>query len=111
MPKYFVALEGLILKTSMVLSGDKAENRADPETVGKYTAEVLKKNVPEQVASVVFLSGGQTSDEATDNFRDCKMRTTSLAFRFSFSRAFRMMLLKFGQDVMKMFVKRKRLLF
>lgn len=86
LPKYFVALEGLILKTSMVLSGDKAENRADPETVGKYTAEVLKKNVPEQVAGVVFLSGGQTSDEATDNFREivkCEPLPWPLAFSFS----------------------------
>lgn len=88
LPKYFVDLSGLILKTSMVLSGDKAENRADPETVGKYTAEVLKKNVPEKVAGVVFLSGGQTPDEATDNFREiAKAEPLPWPLAFSFSRA------------------------
>jgi fructose-bisphosphate aldolase class I len=40
--KHFVNPKGLILKTSMVISGSKAAVRADAKTVAKFTTEVLK---------------------------------------------------------------------
>jgi fructose-bisphosphate aldolase class I len=66
--KHHVHLDGLILKTSMVLSGKEAEGRADAKAVGEATVEVLKECVPAEVGGVVFLSGGQTPDEASLNF-------------------------------------------
>lgn len=87
-PKYFVALEGLILKTSMVISGSQNENRADAKAVAKVTVEVLKNSVPAQLAGVIFLSGGQTPDEATENFREiAKLEPLPWPLAFSFSRA------------------------
>ena len=62
-----VNLKACILKTSMVLAGKKYETGSTPEEVGKFTAEVLKNHVPESLAGVVFLSGGQTVEQATDN--------------------------------------------
>lgn len=88
LPKYFVDLSGLILKTSMVLSGKDASNRADSKEVAKFTVEVLKNSVPKNVAGVVFLSGGQTPEETTNNFREiAKLEPLPWPIAFSFSRA------------------------
>lgn len=86
--KHHVHLDGLILKTSMVLSGKEAEGRADAKAVGAATVEVLKECVPAEVGGVVFLSGGQTSDEATANFNEiAKHEPLPWPLAFSFSRA------------------------
>jgi fructose-bisphosphate aldolase class I len=86
--KHFVNPKGLILKTSMVISGDKAPVRADAKTVAKFTTEVLVANVPREVAGVVFLSGGQTPDEATNNLREiAKLEPLPWQVAFSYSRA------------------------
>ncbi len=60
-----VALEGLILKTSMVLSGKNCATQADEMTVAEETVKGLKKAVPANVAGVVFLSGGQSDRLST----------------------------------------------
>lgn len=57
----------LVLKTAMAISG-KDSGRADtPEEVAEDTVRVLMDHVPRQIAGIVFLSGGQTPDQATDN--------------------------------------------
>ncbi len=62
-----VDLRATILKTSMVISGTSAKNRASASEVAKKTAEILKKNVPNEIAGVVFLSGGQGPEEAVNH--------------------------------------------
>lgn len=62
-----VALEGTLLKPNMVLSGKDACERADAEQVAEMTIACFKKSVPAAVPGIVFLSGGQTDDEATAN--------------------------------------------
>ncbi len=64
-----VYLPGVILKTSMILSGNKATNRANTQEVGYQTLKELLESVPEEVAGVLFLSGGQKYDESRDNLR------------------------------------------
>ncbi len=59
--------DGMILKTSMILSGNKATTRADSATVGFETLKGLLKTVPAEVPAIVFLSGGQKDDEANEN--------------------------------------------
>lgn len=86
--KHFVDLHGLILKTSMVISGKDAIVRADAKTVAKFTTDVLVANVPREVAGVVFLSGGQTPDEATANLREiARLEPLPWQIAFSYSRA------------------------
>ena len=51
----------------MVLAGQNYETPSTPEEVGIKTAEVLKNHIPAELAGVVFLSGGQTVEQATDN--------------------------------------------
>jgi fructose-bisphosphate aldolase class I len=60
-----VLLEGMVLKPNMVISGKKAPNRAGPEQVAEATLRVLKRHVPPAVPGIAFLSGGQSSEEAT----------------------------------------------
>lgn len=63
---YKVDLTGLILKTSMVLAGAK-QTASRPEEVANHTLKVLGQTVPREVAGIVFLSGGQSPDQATKN--------------------------------------------
>jgi len=60
-----VLLEGTILKASMVISGSEAQNRANVEEVAEATIQCLLNAVPAAVGGVVFLSGGQSDEEAT----------------------------------------------
>jgi len=60
-----VHLEGIVLKPNMVISGKKNSNRAAPEVVAAATLRTLKRRVPAAVPGIAFLSGGQSSPEAT----------------------------------------------
>lgn len=60
-----IHLEGMVLKPNMVISGKKAANRAGPEQVAEATLRTLRRHVPSAVPGIAFLSGGQSSPEAT----------------------------------------------
>ncbi|MDE1973829.1 MAG: fructose-bisphosphate aldolase class I, partial [Hyphomicrobiales bacterium] len=60
-----IYLEGMVLKPNMVISGKKAASRAAPEAVAEATLRTLKRHVPPAVPGIAFLSGGQSSTEAT----------------------------------------------
>lgn len=62
-----VALEGIVLKPNMVISGSDAKKRAGPDEVAKATLRCLKAHVPAKVPGIAFLSGGQTAEEATEH--------------------------------------------
>ncbi|MDO8576310.1 MAG: class I fructose-bisphosphate aldolase [bacterium] len=62
-----VDLRGIVLKTSMALSGSESGKSDIPDEVAADTLEALMESVPKKVAGIVFLSGGQTPDQATDN--------------------------------------------
>lgn len=62
-----VNLRACLLKVNMVLAGKQYPEQSTPTEVGIATAKVLKNHVPESLAGVVFLSGGQTPEQATDN--------------------------------------------
>jgi len=60
-----VALEGMILKPNMAISGKKSTKQASVEEVAEKTIRMLKACVPAAVPGVAFLSGGQSDEEAT----------------------------------------------
>jgi fructose-bisphosphate aldolase, class I len=60
-----VQLEGIILKPNMVISGKKCPTQAGREEVAEKTLKVLKRCVPAAVPGIAFLSGGQSSQDAT----------------------------------------------
>jgi fructose-bisphosphate aldolase, class I len=59
-----VDLTGIILKPNMVIDGKHAR-KAGVEQVAERTLAVLKATVPSTVPGIAFLSGGQTTEEAT----------------------------------------------
>ena len=85
-----VVLEGILLKPSMVLSGSNAANRAGPEEVEEKTISCFKRVVPASVPGIVFLSGGQTDEEATINLNAINKQANSVGapweLSFSFGR-------------------------
>ena len=60
-----VMLEGCILKISMVIPGKDCDEQADVEEVAEATVRVLKTTVPASLPGIVFLSGGQSDEQAT----------------------------------------------
>lgn len=80
-----ITLNNLILKTSMVLPGKDSGVVAEPLEVGKATMRALKESVPDGVSGVVFLSGGQTSDQATNNLNAIVKEKEESLWEISFS--------------------------
>ena len=74
-----------------VLSGKDAEPRASAEEVAEVTLRCLRRGVPAAVPGIVFLSGGQSDEEATRNLdainRLGRSRGAPWQLSFSFSRA------------------------
>ena len=86
--KHNVALEHLILKISMVVSGKENPRQAGVDEVAERTVRVLKAAVPGKQPGIVFLSGGQ-SDEAATAHLNAMAATSGLPWplTFSYSRA------------------------
>jgi fructose-bisphosphate aldolase class I len=63
--RHNVQLEYIVLKPSMVISGKTCSQPANVEAVAKATIRVLKRSIPAAVPTINFLSGGQTSEQAT----------------------------------------------
>lgn len=57
--------EGMLLKPNMVLSGYEASERAGIDEVAEATLATLSRHVPAAVPGIVFLSGGQSDEDAT----------------------------------------------
>lgn len=85
---YKVDLEGLILKSSMVLAGDMNSEQSTSEQVANATIRTFHMSVPHEVGGIVFLSGGQTPRRSTENLNAiAKLGEQPWPITFSFSRA------------------------
>src|SRR6185503_12288685 len=60
-----VALEKMVLKPSMVVSGASCKQQASVTEVAERTLKVLRRTVPAAVPGIAFLSGGQSDELAT----------------------------------------------
>jgi len=63
--RHRVVLEGTLLKPNMVLSGKECPQQAGVEQVAELTVRCLRRCVPSAVPGIVFLSGGQSAEDAT----------------------------------------------
>ena len=79
-----VALEGMILKPNMIVSGAASGVVDAAEVVAERTLAVLKDSVPSSVPGIAFLSGGQDDEEATARL-DAMHRTGPLPWKLTFS--------------------------
>lgn len=60
-----LSLEGTLLKPNMVVAGKDCPEQAGVEQVAEWTIRALRNAVPPAVPGIVFLSGGQSEQEAT----------------------------------------------
>jgi fructose-bisphosphate aldolase class I len=60
-----VDFRGTLLKPNMVLSGYEASQRAGVQEVAEATLDLFYRHVPAAVPGIVFLSGGQSDEDAT----------------------------------------------
>ena len=79
--------EYLILKASMVVSGKENPQQAGVQEVAERTLRVLKRTVPAALPGVVFLSGGQTDENATAHLDAMNRMGAPWPLTFSYSRA------------------------
>lgn len=82
----------MLLKPNMVVPGTGSGDKSTPEIIAQKTIEVLKEVVPIEVPGIVFLSGGQTPESATNNLRAISLSAEAEGaggwqLSFSFGRA------------------------
>ena len=96
-----VMLEGTILKASMVISGKDCPDQASVEEVAEATVRCLKASVPASLPGIVFLSGGQSDEQATAHLNAMnQMGPHPWPLSFSYGRAMQTAALKlWGKDM------------
>ncbi|KAE9596017.1 hypothetical protein Lal_00030506 [Lupinus albus] len=81
---HHVLLEGTLLKPNMVTPGSDSAKVA-PSVVAEHTVRALQRTVPAAVPAVVFLSGGQSEEEATLNLNAINQVKGKKPWTLSFS--------------------------
>jgi fructose-bisphosphate aldolase, class I len=97
-----VMLEGTILKASMVVSGKSCPEQASADEVAEATIRCLKACVPALLPGIVFLSGGQSDEQATAHLNVMnQMGPHPWPLSFSYGRAMQQAALKLWAKDMK----------
>ena len=83
-----VHFEGTLLKPNMVLSGYGAEQQAGDTDVAHFSLGCFRRCVPAAVPGIVFLSGGQSDEQATARLNEInKLGPHPWEISFSYGRA------------------------
>ena len=83
-----VTLEQMLLKPAMILPGAACTEQANVAVVTEATLRCFKRVVPAAVPGIVFLSGGQSDEGATENLNAiCGRGAAPWTLSFSFGRA------------------------
>jgi fructose-bisphosphate aldolase class I len=112
-----IVFEGILLKPNMVIAGLKCPSQADHKQIAEATMRCLRRYVPAAVPGVVFLSGGQSPEDATANLNAMNaLGPQPWQLSFSYGRALQAPVLEAwkGQDdnvakAQQVFLKRCRL--
>ena len=90
-----INLKGTVLKRNMILPGSSSNQSVASKEIAEKTLDCLKKNVPQEVPGIAFLSGGQTEIEASKNLNEInKINDTNFLITFSYGRALQQSALK-----------------
>ena len=108
-----VMLEGTILKASMVVPGKGCDEQASVEEVAESTLMCLKSAVPAILPGIVFLSGGQSDEDATAHLDAMnRMGPNPWPLSFSYGRAMQQAALKlWSQDMVGNYAKAQQTVF
>ena len=82
-----VDLQGTLLKPNMVIPGKGASDQASPERIAQATIDTFLGVVPAAVPGIVFLSGGQSEVQATENLNAINQVGGPWALSYSYGRA------------------------
>lgn len=80
-----VTMEHTILKTNMVVSGKQCSVQAGVQEVADKTVQCLLDSVPATIPGIVFLSGGQSSEDATAHLNAMNATYKNMPWPVSFS--------------------------
>ena len=80
-----VALELMVLKPNMVISGKECAVQASARQVAEATVRCFRRTVPAAVPGIMFLSGGQGDAQATENLDAINRLSAHHPWTFSFS--------------------------
>lgn len=80
-------LEGSLLKPNMVLAGAEFKGKRDIQKNALATITALRRAVPSAVPGIMFLSGGQSEEEATLNLNAMNQYSVPWSLSFSYGRA------------------------
>ena len=89
-----VDLKGTLLKPNMVISGKGCPEQARAEKIAELTIDCFLRHVPAAVPGIVFLSGGQSELEATENLNAINRIGGPWPLSFSYGRALQQSALK-----------------
>jgi fructose-bisphosphate aldolase class I len=82
-----VILEGALLKPNMVTQGSDCADKKNAAEIAWYTVRTLSRSIVPALTGVVFLSGGQSEEDASLNLNamnklDAKLRPWALTFSY-----------------------------
>jgi fructose-bisphosphate aldolase class I len=92
-----VFLEGCFLKPNMVTQGAECPKKASAKEIAWFTVRTLSRTIPGAMRAIMFLSGGQSEEEATINLNEMNKITAIArpwALSFSYGRALQSSTLK-----------------
>ncbi|KAI3428677.1 hypothetical protein D9Q98_007500 [Chlorella vulgaris] len=99
-----VVLEATLIKPQMIIPGaDCTGPKADPSEVAQHTLAVMRQCVPAAIPGIMFLSGGQTEEEATINLNRINQEAQQSggcpwSLSFSFGRSLQASVLKLWSE-------------
>jgi fructose-bisphosphate aldolase class I len=82
-----VELEGTLLKPNMVIAGKGCSDQDSADKIAELTIDCFLRHVPAAVPGIVFLSGGQSEVQATENLNAINRRGGPWTLSFSYGRA------------------------
>ena len=86
--EHHIHLPGMLLKVNMIVSGKDSEEKLSSREIAKLTVETMRETVTVAVPGIVFLSGGQSPEEAADNLNEInKIENAPWQLTFSYGRA------------------------
>ena len=79
----------------MIIPGSDCEDKSTSEEIARKTLDCLKKNVPDKVPGIAFLSGGQSEIESSKNLNAInKINDSNFLITFSYGRGLQASALK-----------------
>lgn len=81
-----ILLEGSLLKPNMVTAGSESTNKVSAQEIAWKTVRTLLRTIPGAIPGIMFLSGGQSEDQASANLNEMnKLKDVRTPWNLSFS--------------------------